>query len=109
MNSSSRLFFPGTERRTDHYHMVGMRLDLAPLCHQVFQPNQAKSFRICFNWFLEQFHQSCSDVLKSGTAVFLVFGFVSASVIPMSGLPRRCLAKNQKSSLLIATSFLPML
>jgi hypothetical protein len=60
--------------------------------------------------WLEHFHQSCSDELNSGPAVFLVFGFVSAQLRGYSNLLlRRNLAKNQKSSLLIATSFLSML
>jgi hypothetical protein len=44
------------------------------------------------------------------TAVFLIFGVVSAQSQGFSNLLlRRSLAKNQKSSLLIATSFLSML
>jgi hypothetical protein len=47
---------------------------------------------------LEHFHQICSGELKADwTAVFLVFGFVSAQLQVVSNLRlRRSLAKNQK-------------
>jgi hypothetical protein len=58
----------------------------------------------------EHFQQSCSDELILRTAVFLVFGFVSTQSQGFSNLLlHQSLAKNQKSSLLIATSFLSML
>jgi hypothetical protein len=61
--------------------------------------------------WLEHFQKSCSDVLVVRlTAVFLVFGFVSAPLQGYSNLRRRrSLAKNQKSPLHTATSFLSML
>jgi hypothetical protein len=51
-----------------------------------------------------------SKLWRRWTAVFLIFGFVSAQSQDFSNLLlRRSLAKNQKSSLLIATSFLSKL
>jgi hypothetical protein len=60
---------------------------------------------------LERFHKCCSGVrLVEGTAVFLIFGFVSAQSQGLANLLlRRSLAKNQKSSLHTATSFLSTL
>jgi len=70
---------------------------------------------------LEHFYESCSDVPGDQLiAVFLIFGFrlrqgyggqvVSARSHGFSNLfLHRSLAKNQKSSLHIATSFLSML
>jgi hypothetical protein len=81
---------------------------------------------------LERFHKCCSDVLLVvGTAVFLIFGFrlrqsAVAEAMATQGLRRdkvvsaqsqgflnlllhRSLAKNQKSSLHTATSFLSTL
>src|ERR1700722_9655148 len=60
---------------------------------------------------LGHFHKCCSDAAQAPEgAVFLVFGFVSArSQAHLGMLPRQSLAKNQKSSLRTATSFLSML
>jgi hypothetical protein len=60
---------------------------------------------------LERFHKCCSGVLLVvWTAVFLIFGFVSAQSQGLSNLLlHRSLAKNQKSSLHTATSFLSTL
>jgi hypothetical protein len=61
-------------------------------------------------WKLEHFHQICSDELKSGAIGLFGFGFVTAQLQGFSNLLlRQSLAKIQKSSLLIATSFLSML
>jgi hypothetical protein len=63
------------------------------------------------NVLLERFHKCCSGAsLVIGTAVFLIFGFVSAQSQGYSNLLlHRSLAKNQKSSLHTATSFLSTL
>jgi len=60
---------------------------------------------------LERFHKCCSGVLfLVETAVFLIFGVVSTQSQGFSNLLlRRSLAKNQKSSLHTATSFLSTL
>jgi hypothetical protein len=60
---------------------------------------------------LEHFHQICSVALKTlREAVFLVFGGVLAQLQAVLGMRlRQSLAKDQKSSLRSATSFLSML
>jgi hypothetical protein len=60
---------------------------------------------------LERFHKCCSGaLLVILTAVFLIFGFVSAQSQGFANLLlHRSLAKNQKCSLHTATSFLSTL
>ena len=64
-----------------------------------------------FITWLEHLHQICSSAFTTRReAVFLVFGFVSAQAQVIEDMPlRQSLAKNQKSSLRTATSFLSML
>jgi hypothetical protein len=65
---------------------------------------------ICFCVELEHFHKSCSDELKSIDGGLFGFWLRFGSVTGFSNLLlRRSLAKNQKSSPLIAASFLSML